>query len=372
MHQFEKTRAGWRERLVDEASADSPLHLRLVLANRPTAASHLLVPERLEGLDPDVREAIASLEVCPQGMALAQTLAARLRRPSDGAALLIDYGRDGPYGASLQAIRGHDFVSVLERPGEADLSAWVDFDALRLAVDRSPSASSAEVLGPVSQAHFLLALGLEARVQALLNAAETEEEMEQIVQAATRLVAGEPEGGGVDGMGQTYQAIAIVPKAAPTPVPFERETEEQRKQRKHAERMQRMERTRAREQESRTNRRSEGHGIVGEGNGGGMAQRPHAHARHTSDNGSGTDAQVHAAAHPEDALPMRPLSRTTWGVAPPGGLETERPPPPRRVLDPAGRPAEESAGKENQTATTPKRTTYDARGRGKGGEKGGA
>lgn len=48
-----------------------------------------------------------------------------------GAALLIDYGRNRPYPASLQAIRQHKFCGLLEQPGHADLSAHVDFSAIR-------------------------------------------------------------------------------------------------------------------------------------------------------------------------------------------------------------------------------------------------
>ena len=50
VHQFQKTERGWCERLVDIASDDSPLHLRLVLAPRPTPASKLLVERRLAAM----------------------------------------------------------------------------------------------------------------------------------------------------------------------------------------------------------------------------------------------------------------------------------------------------------------------------------
>jgi hypothetical protein len=39
--------------------------------------------------------------------------------------------QDGPYTSSLQAIRRHQFVSLLEQPGTADLSNRVDYSALR-------------------------------------------------------------------------------------------------------------------------------------------------------------------------------------------------------------------------------------------------
>ena len=69
-------------------------------------------------------------------MAHAGDLAKRVAKEG-GAALVIDYGRDRPYPASLAAIRDHGFVNMLSSPGTADLSAHVDFSALRSVNARS-------------------------------------------------------------------------------------------------------------------------------------------------------------------------------------------------------------------------------------------
>ncbi|KAL3144498.1 hypothetical protein ABBQ32_004236 [Trebouxia sp. C0010 RCD-2024] len=130
VHQFQKTERGWCERLVDIASDDSPLHFRLVLAPGPTPASELLVDRRLDALPFDQKAVMKGLEVSPQAMATAGQLGRRVSA-SAGAALLIDYGRNRPYPASLQAIRQHKFCGLLEQPGRADLSAHVDFSAIR-------------------------------------------------------------------------------------------------------------------------------------------------------------------------------------------------------------------------------------------------
>lgn len=63
-------------------------------------------------------------------MATAGHLASRVSALG-GAALLIDYGRNRPYPASLQAIKQHKFCGLLEQPGLGDLSAHVDFGAIR-------------------------------------------------------------------------------------------------------------------------------------------------------------------------------------------------------------------------------------------------
>ena len=74
--------------------------------------------------------ALKGLEVSPQAMSTAGDLAKRVAAHG-GAALLIDYGRNRPYPTSLQAIREHHFCGLLDQPGKADLSAHVDFGAIR-------------------------------------------------------------------------------------------------------------------------------------------------------------------------------------------------------------------------------------------------
>lgn len=228
VHQFQKTAGGgWGERLVGEAPPGSKQHFQLVLSPGPTPASRALLPLRLQGLPLARRAALDALEVCPQGMALAEALARRVAA-SGGAALLIDYGQDGPYAGSLQAIKGHAQVGLFETPGDADLSAWVDFDALRLAVARS--GGSAEVHGPITQERLLHGLGIRERLQTLLDAAPGDDVAEGLVKGYLRLVGGSSQRGStgnkegeeeeVDGMGESYKAVCISAKGAPPPPPF--------------------------------------------------------------------------------------------------------------------------------------------------------
>jgi NADH dehydrogenase [ubiquinone] 1 alpha subcomplex assembly factor 7 len=48
-----------------------------------------------------------------------------------GAALIIDYGKATKSNFTLRGIRKHEFVNVLEKPGEVDLSVDVDWDELK-------------------------------------------------------------------------------------------------------------------------------------------------------------------------------------------------------------------------------------------------
>ena len=90
----------------------------------------------------------------------------------------IDYGheRSGP-GDTLQAVRGHRFSPVLANPGEQDLTAHVDFEAVaRAAVD-----AGAEATPVVAQGEWLVRIGIEARAQALQRA--NPERAEEIARA---------------------------------------------------------------------------------------------------------------------------------------------------------------------------------------------
>ncbi|EFN59277.1 hypothetical protein CHLNCDRAFT_8390, partial [Chlorella variabilis] len=185
VHQFQKTERGWCERLVDCASPDSPLHLRMVLSPGPTPAARVLLPRRLRQLPQAEASEAAALEVCPQAMALAEGLARRVAQHG-GAALIIDYGQDAPYEASLQAIRQHQFVGLLEGPGGADISNRVDYSALRATVEESGAA--ADCLGPIPQALFLLGLGIEARLEQLLVGATPQQA--EALQTGYRCVRG--------------------------------------------------------------------------------------------------------------------------------------------------------------------------------------
>lgn len=75
-------------------------------------------------------DSVQEIEISPQSIAMAETLAARVESQG-GAALLIDYGQDAPYPGSLQAIKDHRFIHFLSLPGDADLSCRVDFSAIK-------------------------------------------------------------------------------------------------------------------------------------------------------------------------------------------------------------------------------------------------
>jgi NADH dehydrogenase [ubiquinone] 1 alpha subcomplex assembly factor 7 len=196
VRQFERTLDGWCERLVD---ADPDGAFRFALS--PPLATPEPIPARLRGA------AMGSIvEVSPPALAVVEALAARFRNHG-GAALIVDYGHaESAAGETLQAVKGHAFSDVLAAPGEADLTAHVDFGALRDAAKRI----GAQTHGPVGQGVFLERLGIAARAESLLAHA-TVVQARDIRDAKARLI-------GADRMGTLFKAFAIGdPKLAALP-----------------------------------------------------------------------------------------------------------------------------------------------------------
>ena len=67
----------------------------------------------------------------------------------------------------FQAIKDHKFVDLLEEPGTADLSTYVDFGALSMAARRAKE--DVTCFGPIDQGDLLRSLGIDARLDNLLK-----------------------------------------------------------------------------------------------------------------------------------------------------------------------------------------------------------
>ena len=150
--QFLRSGTGWHERVVglDEAG-----ELAFGVATDEAPVDRLAVSD--EQVNVEVQPAL-------------ETLCGTLREAFDktpGLALFIDYGpADGAPGDTLRAFYRGEQVDPLAMPGESDLTVDVDF--ARLA--RIAEAAGLAVHGPVEQGRFLMSLGAEARMQALIRA----------------------------------------------------------------------------------------------------------------------------------------------------------------------------------------------------------
>lgn len=198
VRQYVKTERGWCERMVVASGED-----RLSFALAPVPAAGLIVPaERGHAEDGAV------YEMSPAAIAIAEEIA-QIVATHGGAALIVDYGygAEADYGDTLQAVKAHKYSAVLDTPGEADISAHVDFAALAKAAVRS----GAKAYGPVPQGTLLERLGLNERTNEL---ARTNPKDAGTLRAEAERLLGAHE------MGTLFQALAIVPDGAPSPPGF--------------------------------------------------------------------------------------------------------------------------------------------------------
>jgi NADH dehydrogenase [ubiquinone] 1 alpha subcomplex assembly factor 7 len=124
--------------------------------------------------------------------AIATSLAA-----NGGVALFIDYGHErSAAGETLQAVRGHGYAPVLASPGEQDLTAHVDFEA----VANAARSAGAKVTSLVTQGEWLNRLGIGARAASLANS--NPERADELAASVQRLT-------GREEMGDLFKVIAI-------------------------------------------------------------------------------------------------------------------------------------------------------------------
>ena len=196
VRQLVRTPAGWRERMVAlEGDRFVP-----IVGDRPMDAA---VPAAAYATAPPG----TIVETCPAASAMVAEIAGRLARQG-GAALLIDYGHvDRPTGSTLQAVRAHAKVDPFVAPGEADLTALVDFATMaEVAV-----AAGACHLGTIGQGAFLGAMGIATRAQALARARPDQAQL--LASALERLT-------GPDQMGTLFKVMRLAAPGWPEGMGF--------------------------------------------------------------------------------------------------------------------------------------------------------
>ncbi|MCV2869548.1 SAM-dependent methyltransferase [Defluviimonas sp. WL0002] len=192
IRQFVRHGRGWCERQV--GLSDGRLTLGLGPETRFPALAHRIA----DTVDGDI------VELCPAAGPIAADIADRIAR-FGGAALVIDYGGWHSLGDTFQAVRGHRPVDPLVDPGDADLTAHVDFEALAMAMRDAGAA----VTRMTPQGVFLERLGITARAQALARKLR-DAALAEHVAAHRRLTHPEE-------MGEVFKVIACHPTGTPAP-----------------------------------------------------------------------------------------------------------------------------------------------------------
>ncbi|THD85850.1 class I SAM-dependent methyltransferase [Aliigemmobacter aestuarii] len=192
IRQFTRQGDGWAETMVGLVEG------RLRLGRAPAAPLAALAHRLADTAEGDI------VEVCPAAAAAMAGIAGRIARHG-GAALITDYGGWRSLGDTFQAMEDHAYADPLARPGRADLTAHVDFEALALAAAPCQHAIA-------TQGAFLERLGIAQRAARLaqsLHGAALESHL-----AATRRLTDPEE------MGSLFKTLALCRAGDPLPPGF--------------------------------------------------------------------------------------------------------------------------------------------------------
>ena len=183
---LKRTERGWQKKVVKWSAEDSAFTFDWTVAEKT-----------LRDFLPSKTVSNEIYEVAPVRLEFMDLCAAYLNKTS-GVALFIDYGYlERHFGDTLQAIKSHDFIDVLQTPGQCDLTTHIDFESLS---DRL-SAQDVSVTSCVNQGAFLRSLGIDIRALALKKKASGEQ-AKAIDGALSRLVS-------VDQMGGLFKVLCF-------------------------------------------------------------------------------------------------------------------------------------------------------------------
>ena len=188
IRQFTRAADGWRETVVGLRDG------RLTLGQAPVT--------EIAGLGQAEQGELR--EMCPGAAPIAAAIGGTIARQG-GLALIIDYGAWDGRGDTFQAMSRHGYTDPLAEPGQADLTAHVDFAALARAAQPAHHAFA-------TQGALLRALGIDARAKTLaqrLTGAALETHL-----AAHRRLTDPAE------MGSLFKVLALYPPQAPLPPGF--------------------------------------------------------------------------------------------------------------------------------------------------------
>jgi SAM-dependent MidA family methyltransferase len=151
IHQLVRSADGWFDRMVALEGED------FAFVAGKERMDHIVPPSWTSAAQG------AMIETSPAAVALMAEIARRLKEQG-GAALVIDYGHlELRSGSTLQALKAHQNVDVFAHPGEADITAHVDFELLRQVAEDN----GADVMGLTYQGEWLRQMGIDTRMEAL-------------------------------------------------------------------------------------------------------------------------------------------------------------------------------------------------------------
>jgi len=155
---FEFRPHGWVETVVDvNDDEETEDHFKLVRGPVATFASTVLDRQfEAKGMRPSIGQ---QFSICSEGNEIANHIGKWIKQHG-GAGFVIDYGAETLPSWTVQGIKDHKPANILPKPGEVDISAHVNFNALKCALE---SVDGVKSFGPVTQSYFLQGCGIIER-----------------------------------------------------------------------------------------------------------------------------------------------------------------------------------------------------------------
>ncbi len=196
IHQLVRSAQGWHERMVGLEDDK----FVFVAGDKPMDS---IVPRSWSSAPQGTM-----IETSAAASAVMGEIAQRLKEQG-GAALIIDYG---PFelraGSTLQAIKAHEKVDPFDYPGEADLTAHVDFELLKDVAEKH----GADVMGVQMQGEWLHQMGIDLRFEALQQ--KNPNEKDKLKRQYDRLTADSQ-------MGTLFKVLGVCGRRWPIGVGFD-------------------------------------------------------------------------------------------------------------------------------------------------------
>lgn len=156
IEQLKRNDHGWQMRMIEEGES-----------------KWIKAEEQLKSLLPSKTESNVTYEVSPERISLIKNCEKHLNQ-SGGAALFIDYGyTKSHHGDTLQAVKNHEYVDVLENAGNADITTHVDFDALARVIGLPKHITNQNL--------FLTNLGIEQRAAILAKQKDVSADLNRLI-----------------------------------------------------------------------------------------------------------------------------------------------------------------------------------------------
>jgi SAM-dependent MidA family methyltransferase len=193
IRQFIKTADGWQERCIGLNSNEAFCFLAT-----PASLHASILPK-----DHNNQPLGTIFEHSPAREGLMQQLSQHIQN-NGGFALFIDYGYSKPgFADTLQALKKHKFINVLEDQGMIDITSHVDFFSLStIAKSRGLQAYSI-----MDQGDFLMRLGIKNRMERLISV--NPDQQNTFITAFERLTKNEQMGSLFKMLGIAHQAITL-------------------------------------------------------------------------------------------------------------------------------------------------------------------